>query len=98
MFVEVPEYFWLYVGRHSRAKCKEIFKNIIPFTVDHVIADKNVVQSLFGNIFNRAYFIHSDSSETIPVMQGSLCSNTSNEWILFSIVERGHIFTHFFYI
>jgi len=71
--------------------CKQIFETIIPNIVRHNITDKDLVQTLFEKNFNPAYLTHSDKNETIPNMQGKLCSNTSNEWILLTILEKGII-------
>jgi hypothetical protein len=85
------------VNGNSKPECKQIFENVIPNIARHKITDKNLVQSLFGNKIHPAYVTHSDTSETIIMMQAKLCSNNSNEWILFTILEKGDIIRYFHY-
>ncbi len=85
------------IDNNSRPICKQIFQNIIPHIVRNNITDKDLVQSLFGNKFNPVYLTNSDSNETMPIMQVELCSNISNEWISFTILEKGDIIIHFYH-
>jgi hypothetical protein len=86
------------VDDNSQTKCEQIFESIIPHIVRHNITDKELVQSLFGARFNPVYLTHSDANKTTPIMQGKLCSNTSNEWIWFTFLEEGRIIIQFYFI
>ncbi len=95
---KAPQYLLLDIDDNSRPICKQILENIIPHIVRNNATDKDLVQSLFANKLNPTYLTHSDSNETIPIMQGKLCSNSSNEWILFTILEKGNIIIYFYCI
>ncbi len=85
------------IDGNSEPQCKQIFENVIPNIARHNITDKNLVRLLFGNKIHPVYVTHSDTNETITMMQAKLCSNTSNEWILFTILEKGDIIRYFHY-
>lgn len=90
-FFIVPGYLLLDVDDNGKSKCKEIFEIIIPHVAQPNITDKELVKSLFGYKFNPAYLTHSDSNESLSLIQSKLCSNITNEWILFTILEKGSI-------
>jgi hypothetical protein len=80
------------VDNTRKFHCKQIFSNIIPNIARPDSIDIDLIQSLFGTRFNPVYLTHSDTNETIPIMQGKLCSNVFNEWILLTILEKGIIY------
>jgi hypothetical protein len=61
----------------------------MPHNLQHNATDKELVNSLFGKKMNLADVIQSDSNERVPIMQGKLCSNSSNEWMLLTNFEKG---------
>jgi hypothetical protein len=66
-----------------------MFETNIPHIARPNITDKDLVQSLFDNKLNQMYAWYSYSSEAVPITRSKLCSNISNEWILFTILDKG---------
>ena len=91
MFAKVPQYLVLDVDHNNRSICRSIVESVLPYTVRHISSDKDLVQSLFGNKFNPTYLTHVGSDETTPIRQGRLCSNTSNQWISLTYLDKGFI-------
>ncbi len=89
LYLKAPRYLLLDIDEESQPKCKQIFESSIPHSLRHNTTDKELIKLLFGDKINLAYVAHSDSNDRTSMMQGLLCSNTSNEWILLTIVEKG---------
>jgi hypothetical protein len=83
------------INNNRQATCKQIFENVVPNIKQFNITDKELVRLFLGKNFNPAYIAYRDSNETIPMMHGKFCSNTSNQWILFTVLQEG-IINHFF--
>jgi hypothetical protein len=73
----------------SEPRCKPIFESSVPYSLQQNITDKELINSLFGKKINLAYVIRSYPKERAPIMQGKLCLNSSNEWMLLTILGKG---------
>ena len=89
LYVIVPRY--LLLGVDGKSKCKSIFEHSVPYNLRRNITDKELIDSLIGKKVNLAYVIQSDVGENAPTIQGKFCSNSSNEWMILSILEKGKI-------
>jgi hypothetical protein len=91
LYITVPRYLLLGVDDTSKSKCKAIFEHSVPYSLRQNITDKKLIDSLIGKKIDLAYVIRSDGGEKVPIIQGKFCSNSSNEWMLVTILEKGKI-------
>jgi hypothetical protein len=89
LYIIVPRY--LLLGVDGKSKCKSIFEHSVPYNLRRNITDKELIDSLIGKKINLAYVIQSDVGENAPTIQGKFCSNSSNEWMILSIFDKGKI-------
>ncbi|UJR16127.1 hypothetical protein I4U23_003039 [Adineta vaga] len=73
--------------------CFAFLYRYMPETKKHLlqeisVTNKNLIQLLFGTKINLAYVTHSNINETLSIKHAKLCSNSSNEWILFTAFDR----------
>ena len=76
---------------NSKPKCKSIIERSVPHNLQQNITDKEFIESLFGKKVSLAYVIQSEAGEEVPIIQGKFCSNSSNEWMLLTILGKGKI-------
>lgn len=63
------------------------------------MTDKELIDSVIGKKINQAYVIQSDAGEKVPTIQGKLCSNSSKEWMILTILKKGkNIYLDFVYL
>ncbi len=91
LFKIAPKFLILDTNNQRPSICKQIYEHIVPNIRVFNITDKDLVQLFFGKYINPSYIAYSNTSEATLIMQGKFCSNTSNQWMFLTVIQKGII-------